>query len=159
MDTMTESSDGSSLFLNNSSENSSWGSEEDSDSDESNSWSDLCSFSDSSNNPNNGLSRLSPEKLIILLDNKLIHISETISAIRKFHKHEILQGRSVYGEYHHLFPILRKYPDKFYSYTRMKPDTFNYILEKISKVMKEQKWCNLHNTSNKAEERLIVTLR
>lgn len=55
-------------------------------------------------------------------------------------------------------PILRKYDDKFKQYTRMKVETFDYILSKIEDDLTKD-WCNLHNRPILPEEQLIVTSR
>ena len=45
--------------------------------------------------------------------------------------HPLNKERRVYGEYHHLFKGLKEHPDKFFQYTRMSVETFNYVLNKI----------------------------
>jgi len=72
--------------------------------------------------------------------------------------HEINVARRVYGEYHHLFPDLRKDRKRFSEYVRMQVETFDYILTKVeSRLMKM--WCNLHTQPILPEERLVVCLR
>lgn len=97
-------------------------------------------------------------ELMLLLENKGVEIEFSLQKFKRFQTHEILKGRPIYGEYHHLFPVLRKYPDKFYSYTRMEISTFDYILAKVSPLC-QKKWCNFHQAPILAEERLVVTLR
>ena len=62
---------------------------------------------------------MSYEERCILLANKGLEIDELSSSERRFHVHEMLEERLTKGEYHHLFPVLRKYPDKFYDYVRL----------------------------------------
>lgn len=72
--------------------------------------------------------------------------------------HEINQIRGTYGGYHHLFPELRKDRKRFQRYMRMMPETFDYILEKIScKLMKN--WTNFIKNPIYPEEKLVITLR
>lgn len=71
---------------------------------------------------------------------------------------EINQQRRMYGEYHTLWPVLRKNPDKFFEYMRMPVDTFDYILKSITDKL-DKNWCNLHVQPIKAEERLVITIR
>ena len=85
-------------------------------------------------------------------------VDEVVKKIRRFQVHEINEGRTVYSENHYLFPILKKYEDKFKRYTRMPLDTFNYILSKIMPSL-EKNWCNFHTQPIEAEERLVITLR
>lgn len=72
--------------------------------------------------------------------------------------HETNKERQIYGEYHHLFLNLKdNHPDRFFQYTRMTKETFDYILEKIEwRLVKT--WCNWHRPIL-PEERLVVTLR
>lgn len=72
--------------------------------------------------------------------------------------HEINQNRRTFGEYHHLFPILKRHPSKFKEYTRMKINTFNYILSQVEKDL-QKNWCNLHQQPILAEEQLVITIR
>ncbi|XP_054091535.1 uncharacterized protein LOC128923103 [Zeugodacus cucurbitae] len=75
-----------------------------------------------------------------------------------FGKHPINDKRSEFGEFHHLYSDLRKYPAKFKEYTRMSIETFDYILEKIGDKLKK-KWSNFIKVPICPCERLIVTLR
>lgn len=98
------------------------------------------------------------ELLLYLLENKAIEMEFILKNIKSFQQHEILKERPVFGEYHHLFPLLRQHPDKFYQYTRMEISTFDYLLEKVSPLC-QKNWCNLHKSPIRAEERLVITLR
>lgn len=77
---------------------------------------------------------------------------------REFHKHENFEGRAQFGEYHHLFPVLKKYPEKFRQYMRMSLKTFNYLLTNLKEPL-AKKWCNLHSSPILQEEQLVITLR
>lgn len=60
--------------------------------------------------------------------------------------------------YHHLFPLLKKYDDKFHRYLRMSYSAFKYIFKEVqSQLIKA--WCNLHNLPILPEEQLVMTLR
>ncbi|XP_046672970.1 protein ALP1-like isoform X2 [Homalodisca vitripennis] len=63
-----------------------------------------------------------------------------------------------FGEYHHLFPQLKKYPDRFFQYTRMDYSTFEYILNLISPHM-EVKYTNFVKQPIECDEKLLITLR
>ena len=97
-------------------------------------------------------------ELMMLLENPALECEMIVEKIKEFQVHEILKDRLVKGEYHHLFPVLRKYPQKFYQYTRMKISTFDYILSKVTPLCTKN-WCNLHPRPIGVEERLVVTLR
>lgn len=65
--------------------------------------------------------------------------------------------RHLYGEFHTLYDQLRKYPNKFFEYTRMSINTFDYILNEIRFVI-------TRSTTNfckpiSAEERLFLTIK
>lgn len=77
---------------------------------------------------------------------------------REFAVHPINRNRRRDGEFHRLYPDLRKYPEKFRSYTRMSMETFDMVLSFIeSRLMKN--WTNLNREPIYPCERLIVTLR
>ena len=78
--------------------------------------------------------------------------------MKNFQTHEINSGRRYFGEYHYLFPLLKKYPAKFMSYMRMDTDTFAYILSKTETALTKD-WCNFHTQPILAEERLVLTIR
>lgn len=99
-----------------------------------------------------------PELLLDLLGNTAVEIEPILRRIKRFQQHEILKERPVFGEYHHLFPLLRRHPEKFYQYTRMEVSTFDYILDKVAPFC-QKKWCNFHKSPIRAEERLVMTLR
>lgn len=102
--------------------------------------------------------RIAPELLVELLEGEDMEMEPVLQNVKRFQQHEILQQRSILGEYHHLFPLLRRYPVKFYEYTRMEISTFDYILQKVT-LFCQKKWCNLHKSPIRVEERLVVTLR
>jgi hypothetical protein len=70
--------------------------------------------------------------------------------------HPINKIRSSYGESHHLYLQLRKFPDRFFQYLRMSIETFDALLAKAEdRIQKE--------TTNwrrpiSPEERLVVTI-
>jgi len=69
----------------------------------------------------------------------------------------VYKDRFIFGEFYHLYPKLREDETLFRSYTRMIPQTFDYILNLIEIE------CS-HSTTNfkkpiSVEERLLVTLR
>lgn len=68
------------------------------------------------------------------------------------------KNRNVTGEYHHFFPKIKKFPEKFEQYLRMKVVTFEYILSAISPHL-VKKWSNFHTLPILPEERLLPTLR
>ena len=96
-------------------------------------------------------------KQMYLLDNTALKFSLAEGSNRKWWVHPINEERDTFGEYHHLIPQLRNDPTKFKEYFRMLPETFDYILEKVSPLI-------MKNTTNyrpsiSPEERLSVTLR
>lgn len=77
----------------------------------------------------------------------------------KFHQvHEMYRDRLKFGEYHHLFPLLKKYDDKFHGYIRMSYSAFTYIFKEVESKLNKA-WCNLHNSPILPEEQLVITLR
>lgn len=85
-------------------------------------------------------------------------VNTILNSVRRVQTHELNQNRKVDSEYYHLFPVLRKYTDKFQKYTRMTVNTFDYVLTKIQGRL-EKNWCNFHTQPIVAEERLVITLR
>lgn len=74
--------------------------------------------------------------------------------------HELFETRDTQGEYATLFPLLKRHPDKFHKYMRMKLETFNYILNKIElDPTITKKWCNFHKQPIYPEQQLVVFLR
>ena len=97
-------------------------------------------------------------ELLILLENSTIKLDFLVDHMREFQVHEIYKDREVFGEYHHLYPLLRKYEDKFREYLRMSISTFDYILSAIDPFLTKN-WCHLHKQPIKGAEQLVVTLR
>ena len=58
---------------------------------------------------------------------------------RRVSVHEILQRRSVYGEYHHLVRELYFHPDKFHEYFRMTEEQFENLLGLIESDIRKKK--------------------
>lgn len=77
---------------------------------------------------------------------------------RDFSVHPINANRTRDGEFNRLYPDLRKYPEKFRSYTRMNMATFDFMLD-IMKVKLLKNWTNCNKEPILPCERLIVTLR
>ncbi|KAJ8669246.1 hypothetical protein QAD02_000505 [Eretmocerus hayati] len=71
---------------------------------------------------------------------------------------EMNKLRQNFGQYFSLFPILRRDPEEFKKYMRMSIETFDYILEGVTPLLRKN-WNQLHTRAIGAEERLVVTLR
>ncbi|XP_054016723.1 uncharacterized protein LOC128897073 isoform X2 [Hylaeus anthracinus] len=98
-------------------------------------------------------------QLFFLLENNYYKY-KVLSKIRKKRRQpveEIYKDRIQFDEFHQLYSQLLDNDHLFYQFTRMKRNTFNYILEKIREK------CSRKTTNFKkpisVEERLIVTLR
>lgn len=76
---------------------------------------------------------------------------------RKYGVHPINRYRKAYGEFHHLYKQLRKYPERFFQYLRMSINTFDLLLNKI-KTSIGKKTTNFGKPIS-TEERLVVTIR
>lgn len=96
--------------------------------------------------------------IVMMIQDNNVALENTLNKIKECQVHEINRGRARYSEYSYLFPILKKYDDKFYKYMRMQIQTFHYILSKIEMFLTKN-WCNLHTQPILAEERLVITLR
>lgn len=70
---------------------------------------------------------------------------------------EIYKDRFIFGEFYHLYPRLRVDITLFRTYTRMDPDTFDYIAENIRPIC-EREYTNFQDPIS-VEERLLITLR
>lgn len=77
---------------------------------------------------------------------------------REYGVHPVNQKRNIFGEYHHLYPDLLGFPQKFRDYTRMEIETFEYILSKIQVRLTKQ-WTNFVKQPITPREKLIITLR
>lgn len=86
---------------------------------------------------------------------KFLHLTGTT---RNYAVHPLNKERHRLGEYHHLFPQLKRYPDRFFQYTRMEYSTFEYILNLISPHM-EFKYTNFIQQPIEPAEKLVITLR
>ncbi|KAJ8871199.1 hypothetical protein PR048_027505 [Dryococelus australis] len=71
---------------------------------------------------------------------------------------EINRGRYRYGEYHLLFGELRNELQRFFQYTYMTIETFDYILAKTEDRLMNN-WCNWHTQPTTPKESLVITLR
>jgi len=72
------------------------------------------------------------------------------------HVNELFSRRDDKGEFEMLFQELWDQPEKFFEYFRMKPETFEYILEKIEESI--TKFSNFRKCIS-AKQRLAVTIR
>lgn len=95
----------------------------------------------------------SSDEDFFLLDNIIPKIKR-----KRFGIHEINKNRGIYSEYHTLFNDIKRDEEKFFQYTRMTLETFNYILGKVEHRLIKT-WCNWHKQPILPEERLVVTLR
>lgn len=95
----------------------------------------------------------SSDEDFFLLDNIIPKIQR-----KRFGIHEINKSRRNNSEYHNLFDDLKRDEQKFFQYTRMTLETFNYILGKVERRLMKT-WCNWHKQPILPEERLVVTLR
>lgn len=60
-------------------------------------------------------------------------------SVRECQVHSVNRERKVYGEYHHLYKKLRKFPKRFHEYLRMDVTTFDYILCLVSPRLQKKK--------------------
>ena len=95
----------------------------------------------------------SDEEFLLLVNTSLLLSIKRI----KEGIHQINTERGQLDEYHHLFHELKDDPARFYEYTKMTKETFEYILKKIKSRLSKN-WCNLHDPIM-PEERLVITLR
>ena len=93
-----------------------------------------------------------------LLRNKNCTIPIILDNIERCQVHELNRIRKTFGEYHHLFPVLRKCPEKFKQYMRMKVETFDHVLLNVQNKLKK-KWYTLHQQPILPEEQLVITIR
>lgn len=100
----------------------------------------------------------SEEELLLSSNSAKWYIEYHMRKKREYCAHPINTVRLKFGEFHHLYNHLRKYPSKFFEYMRMMPQTFDYILSNISEEI-EKKWCNCHARPILPEERLMITIR
>lgn len=85
-------------------------------------------------------------------------MDDTLLHIKNHQVNEASRGRTTFGQYHYLFPILKKYDDKFHNYMRMSLPCFEYISQHINESC-TRNWCNFHTQPIAPEEKLVVTLR
>ncbi|CAH1986674.1 unnamed protein product [Acanthoscelides obtectus] len=91
-------------------------------------------------------------------DEDIFLLENVFLKMRKQSVHPINRKRKIYGEYHHLFQDIKADKQRFYRYTRMTPETFYYILDKVEHRLIKN-WCNWHQQPILPEERLVVTIR
>ena len=66
----------------------------------------------------------------------------------------INQSHQQFGEFNTLYKDLRKYPDRFYTYYRMRTEKFDYILAQIEHLIYKPNthwWCSIST-----EEKLAI---
>lgn len=95
----------------------------------------------------------SSDEDFFLLDSPILKLGKSAIGV-----HPINRCRKRHGEYHHLFHELKRDEERFFQYTRMSLETFNYILNQIEHRLTKT-WCNWHKQPILQEERLVVTLR
>ncbi|KAJ4449246.1 hypothetical protein ANN_00643, partial [Periplaneta americana] len=76
---------------------------------------------------------------------------------REFGVHPINRERGIFGEFHHLYGELRRFPDRFFEYSRMSIQTFDFLLNKIKARL--QKQVTNFQRPISPTERLTITLR
>ena len=87
----------------------------------------------------------------------LMEEEEKEKSERRYWVHPINTKREADGEYETLVPELKLYPERFYTYFRMGEEQFEYILEKVTPLLKK-KTTNYRKTIC-TEQRLVVGLR
>ncbi|XP_039289226.1 uncharacterized protein LOC111064625 isoform X1 [Nilaparvata lugens] len=92
-----------------------------------------------------------------LLENSALKVL-CVKGVRSCAVHPLNEKRDTLGEYHHLFPQLKEYPDQFFQYTRMEYSTFQFILNHIQPQM-VTKFTNFVKQPIEPEEKLVITLR
>ncbi|CAH2009325.1 unnamed protein product [Acanthoscelides obtectus] len=93
-----------------------------------------------------------------LFENSVLKMLQLSGTTRNYAVHPVNKERHRLGEYHHLFPQLKKYPDRFFQYIRMDYTTFKYILNLLSPHM-ATKYTNFVQQPIEPAEKLVITLR
>ncbi|CAG5006499.1 unnamed protein product [Parnassius apollo] len=75
---------------------------------------------------------------------------------RKHWVHPLYKKRLSIGQFHTLYPELRKHPEKFYDYFNMTSHTFDELLKSITQYIAKN---NITRDTLCPEERLTITLR
>ncbi|GFS03487.1 hypothetical protein ElyMa_006472200 [Elysia marginata] len=83
-------------------------------------------------------------------------VEETEGEQSRYWVHKVHQCRGKYGEYHHLMDQVLLDEEKCLSYVRMKPTTFQLLLDKVGPYL-EKRTTNFRKPLS-PEERLIITL-
>lgn len=98
-------------------------------------------------------------------DEMMIHFDDEMDLLllhaasnRSTNAHPINKKRIEFGEYHHLYPDLRKDPGRFFEYMRMSPSTFDYVCDTLRPHITKN-WCNFHTRPIVTEERVMLTVR
>lgn len=76
--------------------------------------------------------------------------------MRRFHVSPILKGRTLYGAWYSLIPVMREFdPEEYFKFMRMTPESFDWLLEKVRPMITKHS----NRVPISAGERLAVTLR
>ena len=76
---------------------------------------------------------------------------------KRYWTHRIFLRRGDFGEYHHLLDEVLKDEEKCVSYIRMRPETFQILLDHIGPHI-EKRTTNFRKPLS-SRERLVITLR
>lgn len=96
-------------------------------------------------------------RITLLLEDNLLPISLSQSKKRRYGVHPVNRYRNEYGEFHHLYKQLKKYPERFFQYMRMSVETFDLLLQKVERNI--EKLTTNFGKPISSEERLVVTVR
>ncbi|XP_045766567.1 uncharacterized protein LOC123868195 isoform X2 [Maniola jurtina] len=87
---------------------------------------------------------------------EVIGILEALKEDKEKHwVHPLNKKRLSIGQFHVLYPELRKYPEKFYQYFNMTSHTFDELLNSITQYIAKN---NITRDTISPEERLTITL-
>ncbi|KAJ8943744.1 hypothetical protein NQ317_007925 [Molorchus minor] len=76
-------------------------------------------------------------RIALLLEDDLLPSSFSHSKKRQYGVHPVNRYRQEYGEFHHLYRQLRKYPERFFQYLRMSVETFDVLLKKMKRKIEK----------------------
>lgn len=101
-------------------------------------------------------SNMSLAKNLYLMENSALKFKIS-SNKRAVWVHDINKKRETHREFHHLYAMLRRSPQKIFEYTRMSVNSFDLLLLKVEqKITKEMTGWRKPITP---EEKLIICLR
>jgi hypothetical protein len=93
------------------------------------------------------VSKASPPVAIMSVSKMYCCLLSTQNVLFKWHYfmhnncvwvHPLFKEKNKFGEYHHVFCALRRFPAKFFEYLRMPSDTFDYFLSKVHDSLENQ---------------------